>query len=102
MRYILTILLFFVCIGAFSQKWHEASKKLKPSKSPSAYYITVGYFNRYDTIPCTYITSDNPQAQNGFKFVYVRNGQYIDDSRTFHVFYDKQFHQVYNVQKFYF
>ena len=102
MRYFIAVFLLLVCKTAFTQQWHPANKKLKQPKNTSGYYITVGYFNRYDSIPCTYVTHSSAQLQKGFKFVYVRHGHYIDDTHTFRIFYDENFKRINDVDRFYF
>ena len=102
MKYSIVILCLLAGQTAFTQQWHSAGKKLRQPQKTSDYYKTVGYFNRYDSIPCTYLTNGSIQPQKGFKFVYVRHGHYIDDIHTFRVFYDQHFNKVDNVERFYF
>jgi hypothetical protein len=102
MKYILSLLVLFVCTSAFSQQWHPANKKLKSPKRTGGYYVTVGYSSWYDTIPCTYIIKRSAVTQKGFKVVYVHNGHYTDNARTFRVFYDERRNRIRNVERFYF
>jgi hypothetical protein len=102
MRYLIAVLCILAGSTAFSQQWHPANRKLRSPKNTSGYYSTVGYINRYAAIPCTYVTRGSDQFLKGYKFVYVRQGHYVDNAKTFRVFYDAQFNRIGNVDRFYF
>src|SRR5690242_17943679 len=101
MKYVAIALLLIVCQSTFAQKkWHVASYKLKLPKNNTGYYVTVAYFNRYDTVPCIYITKNSEQQLNGYKLVYFRDGYYTDDHRTWKVFFNDHLQRIYNVERY--
>lgn len=100
MKYTLTLLMLFAGMNAFSQEWYSANRKLKPPKETDDYYATIGYFDRYDTVPCIYIRRGSTELHKGFKLIHVHNGDYTDNRHTFRVFFDNQMHRIYNVDRF--
>lgn len=101
MKFAIALLLVVTCKTAFSQEWHSANKKLKPPKNSSGYSITVIFFDKYDTVPCTYVTTDGRQ-QKGYKYIFLCNGYYTDNANTYRVFFDDRMNKVYNVERYYF
>jgi|GEM_PF-2401427 len=105
MRYAIVIFLLlvcslFACSTAFSQNWHSASDTLKGPQNNTGYYVTVAYFNRYDTVPCTYTIAGSKQHRKGFKVVYVLDGYYTDKPETMRVFYDRRMNRIDNVDSY--
>jgi hypothetical protein len=102
MKCAIAISCLLACKISFSQNWHSANDTLKEPRNPSGYYVSVAYFNRYDTVPCSYTVTGSNQVRKGFKFVYVLSGYYTDNAQTLHAFFDDRMIRVYNVDRFLF
>jgi len=100
MKFAIVFIALLAYKSVFSQEWHSANKKLKPPKNSSGYNITVIFFDKYDTVPCIYVTADG-REQKGYKSIFLRNGYYTDDANTFRVFFDDRMIRVYNVERYY-
>jgi len=101
MKYFIALLALSICLSAYSQEWHSAKKKLKQPRK-SGYNITVIFYDKYDTVPCVYVTNDGKQEQKGYKYIYLRGGFYTDNASTVQVFFDERMKRVYNVKRYYF
>jgi len=75
--------------------WYRPTDRLKFSALRE--YIDVLYINKYDTVPCLYICDDEQTICRGYKRVYVKRGQYIDDFSTTGILFDYNYHRIYNV-----
>ncbi|HLX67090.1 MAG TPA: hypothetical protein VKR41_08845 [Puia sp.] len=83
-----------------AQEWHPANKWLKEPESPSGFYTSASYFTRYDTVPCVYESLASDQVQKGYKVVFVKDGYYTDNSRTFGLFLNDRFQRIYHIRRY--
>lgn len=83
-------------------KWHSADERLSEPTSQSHFTSSAIYFNRYDSIPCVYVTTSGAHQRSGYKVVYVKNGYYTDNGRTFGVFLNDRFERISGVRRYYF
>lgn len=102
MKELLVGLLVFTFQRAVAQEWHSAGERLSEPKSPSHFYVSASYLAQYDSVPCMYMNFSSGRLRKGFKVVYVHNGYFTDDSRTYRVFLDERFRRIYDVRRYYF
>ena len=101
----LIILAFpFFSSSAFSQnkQWHFSTDTLKLPTGIGNSQVSVGFYNRFDTVECRYKLIGDPAVQKGFKYVFILEGFYIDTPNTVNIFFDERKQRISSVEKFYF
>lgn len=95
--FIFTVLVLSLALQSNSQTWKISTDTLKYPKSIGGGESAMGWINGYDTADIIYTVHGDNKIRVGYRFVYSKNGFYIDDLTTWPIFFDKDRRRVYNV-----
>lgn len=102
MKYLLIISLICSFFVASGQTWHSIKEHLKYHTPIGlhGYVAGIGNVDRYDSAFVVYRLTGRMWECAGYKYVFVHNGQLIDNKYTYKVIYDEYFRRIANVEKY--
>jgi hypothetical protein len=96
MKPFIVIALLIISLASYSQNntWRAANDPLRYPKPLGQAEGGIAWVERYEKVPCYYITTIDTITRTGYKLVYTHNGYYIDTRETLGIFYDEKGNRI--------